>query len=83
MKEISLFEAKTHFSGLMDQVYKNHQEFFITRRGQKIAKIIPFKMQEKQDFQCILEEMKKLREEIGYTGITLNHIKKMKEEGRK
>ncbi|GHV22950.1 hypothetical protein FACS189494_10450 [Spirochaetia bacterium] len=43
---IGTFEAKTHFSGLIENV-KNGQDFVITHRGQPVAKIIPYNRQEK------------------------------------
>jgi prevent-host-death family protein len=83
MKEISVFDAKMHFSGLIDKVYSNHEEITITRRGKQVAKIIPIETKKKQEIEIALKELQSLSEEIGPAGITLNDIKKMKEEGRK
>ena len=39
MKEIAIYEAKTHLSELLDEVEKGEQ-FVITRRGQAVARIV-------------------------------------------
>lgn len=38
---IGTFEAKTHFSELIDEVQKG-KDFIVTKRGKPVAKIIPF-----------------------------------------
>lgn len=83
MKEVSVFDAKTHFSGLIDRVYTQHESFTITRRGVKIAKIVPFEQKEEKQIAAALRELQALSEEIGKIGINQNTIKKMKEEGRR
>ena len=83
MKEISVFDAKTHFSGVIADVIDNHEEFIITRRGERVAKIIPFTVEEKRPVEAIIKEMDALSKELGATGITQDEIKKMREEGQK
>lgn len=83
MKEISVFDAKTHFSGLVDRVYTHHESVTITRRGVKIAKIVPIEDKQEKNVATILRELQTLSDEIGHIGISLNDIKKMKEEGRR
>jgi prevent-host-death family protein len=41
MKQVGAFEAKTHFSSLLDEVEKGEQ-VTITKHGRPVAKIIPF-----------------------------------------
>lgn len=83
MKEVSVFDAKTHFSGLIDDVYQKHESITITRRGMRIAKIVPFKEQQKENVLSLLHELNVLGEEIGKVGVGLKDINKMKEEGRR
>ncbi|MDR2429089.1 MAG: type II toxin-antitoxin system prevent-host-death family antitoxin [Candidatus Margulisbacteria bacterium] len=40
MQSIGAFEAKTHFSQILEDV-QNGQDYVITRRGKPMAKIIP------------------------------------------
>jgi prevent-host-death family protein len=82
MKDISVFDAKTHFSKLIDQVYQQRESITITRRGMQVAKIVPIQEQQKQSVANLLRELDVLSEEIGKVGISLKEIKKMKEEGR-
>jgi len=41
-QQIGAFEAKTHFSQIIEKVEQG-EDFIITRRGKPVAKIIPFK----------------------------------------
>ena len=43
-EKLGTFEAKTHFSKIIEKV-ENGSDFIITRRGKPIAKIIPFKQE--------------------------------------
>lgn len=83
MKEVSIFDAKTHFSGLVDEVYTHHESITITRRGVKIAKIVPFEPEQKQKISHVIRGLQTLSEEIGEVGFSLHDLKQMKEEGRK
>jgi len=57
-EEIGAFEAKTHFSQILEKV-KNGETFIITRRGKPVAKIIPF---ENEPEMTKAEAIKKLKE---------------------
>ena len=57
-QQIGTFEAKTHFSQIIEKV-EHGEDFVITRRGKPVAKIIPFK-QEKE--MSRVEAFEKLRE---------------------
>ena len=60
--QIGAFEAKTHFSQIIQKV-ENGADFIITRRGKPVAKIIPFKQEKTMTFKEAVEaftEMKKL-----------------------
>lgn len=83
MKEMSVFDAKTHFSGLIEQVYQQHETITITRRGVKVAKIVPFEEKEKHTIAHLLRELEVLSEEVDASGVGLKEIREMKEEGRR
>ena len=61
-RQIGAFEAKTHFSRIIEEVEQG-ADYVITRRGKPVAKIIPFK-QEKEitraEAVAQLIEMRKL-----------------------
>ncbi|MDR1323674.1 MAG: type II toxin-antitoxin system prevent-host-death family antitoxin [Candidatus Margulisbacteria bacterium] len=40
MQSIGAFEAKTHFSQILDDV-QSGQDYIVTKRGKPVAKIIP------------------------------------------
>lgn len=83
MKAFSVFDAKTHFSNLVDQVYHQHESIIITRRGKQVARIVPVEEQQKQSVASLLRELNTLSAEVSNAGIGLKEIKKMKEEGRR
>ena len=83
MKEVSVFDAKTHFSGLIDQVCQQHESITITRRGRRVAKIVPFEEIQEKNVANLLRELDVLSKEIGKAGLGLKEIKQMKEEGRR
>lgn len=82
MKHFGAFEAKTHFSELLNHVI-NGEKFIITKHGIQVAMIIPFTQEEEgiDPVKNAIRALKKLRK-----GITLGKklsIKKMLAEGRK
>lgn len=83
MKELSVFAAKTHFSGVISDVFEHHQTFIITKRGQKVARIVPYEAETKKDVENIIKAMDLLAQKIGKTGVTLDDILKMRDEGRR
>ncbi len=83
MQEISLFDAKTHLSSIINAVEQDHAEFIITKRGKQVAKIVPIDEEKKPDIDLILKEMDSLKRELSKAGLTLEEILQFKEEGRK
>jgi prevent-host-death family protein len=59
-QQIGAFEAKTHFSQIIEKAEKG-EDFIITRRGKPVAKIIPFKQEKEMTFKEAIEGMKELR----------------------
>ena len=58
--EIGVFEAKTHFSQVMDSVQKG-ADYTVTRRGKPVAKIIPIMEETEMTIKEALDEFKELR----------------------
>ena len=81
MKQIGIFEAKTHLSEIIMEVSLG-AEFTITRHGEKIAMLIPFSGHEKYStIKGSIRAIKNLRKGLSL-GKNLS-IKKMRSEGRK
>lgn len=82
MYQVGAFEAKTHFSELLERVNVGEQ-VVITKHGKKIAKLIPYAHDKKPvGVKSVITAMRGLRKKIGKVGLTLEDIKKMKEKGR-
>ncbi|MCL1817641.1 MAG: type II toxin-antitoxin system prevent-host-death family antitoxin [Spirochaetaceae bacterium] len=60
MEHIGAFEAKTHFSRIIEKV-EHGEDFVITRRGKPVAKIIPFKQEKEMSRKEALERLKEMR----------------------
>ncbi|HLJ12046.1 MAG TPA: type II toxin-antitoxin system prevent-host-death family antitoxin [Planctomycetaceae bacterium] len=80
MTSVSDYEARTHFSELLDQVARG-KRILITRRGRPAALLIPPPEEARKDVKAVIGEMKALRR--GNTlgkGVT---IRDLIEEGRR
>ena len=79
--EIGAFEAKTHFSQIIERA-EFGEDFIITRRGKPVAKIIPFKQQttmtRKEAMAALIEMRNFYRGKPGSF-----NIRKAIEDGRK
>jgi len=61
-QQIGAFEAKTHFSKILEEVERG-ADFIITKRGKPVAKIIPFEQEKQMTRKEAIEaliEMRKL-----------------------
>ena len=54
-EEIGMFEAKTHFSKIIEKT-KNGADFVITQRGKPVAKIVPFEKEPDITFKEAVEK---------------------------
>ncbi len=80
MTSISFYDARTHFSELLDQVARG-KTVLITRRGKPAAVLSPPPAEAARDVRKVLGEMKALRR-----GNTLGEgasIRDLIEEGRR
>jgi len=59
-QQIGAFEAKTHFSRILDKAEQG-EDFIITKRGKAVAKIIPFEKKPEISRQEALQKLKELR----------------------
>ena len=57
MRTLSLAEAKTHLSSVLDQVQAG-EEIIITRRGKRVARVVPERDFSAQDQAAILSELR-------------------------
>lgn len=77
-KIIGSFDAKTHLSRILDHVEKG-EEYIITKRGNPIAKIIPYRSNESVSIEEILYKFETIRTSIKKKVNIKEYIK----EGRK
>lgn len=82
MQEFNLFDAKTHFSNIISQVIEQQEEILIKKRGQIVAKIIPYHAEKKIDIHATFKALDTLAKEVGHSKMTQAEIRKMREEGR-
>jgi len=79
-QQIGAFEAKTHFSQIINEVERG-ADYVVTRRGKPVAKIIPFEqkpvMTRKEAFAKFAELRKNFRGKPGSF-----NIREAIEEGR-
>ena len=57
---IGAFEAKTHFSSILEKT-RQGADFIVTKRGVPVAKIIPFRQEPEMTWDEALEQFKELR----------------------
>ena len=60
VKEIGIFEAKTHFSQVMEACEKG-ADYIVTRRGKPVAKIIPIEQDKQMSRKEALEKLMEFR----------------------
>jgi prevent-host-death family protein len=59
-RQIGTFEAKTHFSQIIEKV-EHGEDYIITRRGKPVAKIIPFRQEPEMTFHEAVEQLLEMR----------------------
>lgn len=79
--EIGTFEAKTHFSKIIEKV-EHGDDFIITKRGKPVAKILPFTQEKPMTRKEAIEALREMRKLYrGNPGD--DNIKDLINEGRK
>jgi prevent-host-death family protein len=79
MDEIGVFEAKTHFSSLLDRVEKG-EEITITRHGKPVAKLVKVKEFDREKARLAFERLKEISKGARLDGLT---IQELRDEGRR
>jgi len=80
-QQIGAFEAKTHFSQIIDKA-ANGADFVVTRRGKPVAKIIPFMQEPELTFKEAVAQLIEMRKLYRGKPGSFN-IREAIEEGRK
>ena len=74
MKTVGAFEAKTHFSQLLDKV-ANGESITITRHGEPVAQLVPAKpARDPQALEALVEEIKRTRKGRSLEGIKIRDL---------
>ena len=83
MREVGAFEAKTHLSRLLQEINRDKQGVWITRRGVRLACLLPREEAERNSMEAgkIVEALREVREQQAKSPRVA--AKKWIEEGRK
>ena len=79
-QRIGSFEAKTHFSRIIEEV-EHGADFIVTRRGKPVAKIIPFKQEKTMTRMEAIERLMEMQKLYRGKPGSFN-IREAREEGR-
>lgn len=79
MAEVGTFEAKTHFSHLLDKVQRG-ETITITRHGRPVARLIPIAGPSQDDRRSAIAELKQLRAGQTLGGLS---VRELIDEGRR
>lgn len=79
MAEVGTFEAKTHFSHLLDKVQRG-ETITITRHGRPVARLIPIAGPSRDDRRSAIAELKQLRAGQTLGGLS---VRELIDEGRR
>jgi len=79
METVGSFEAKTHFSALLERVTKG-ETITITKHGIPVAKLVPATAPARRSREEVIRELKEFRKGRTLGGLTL---KQLINEGRR
>ncbi len=80
MREVGMFEAKTHLSALVDEVARG-ETVIITKRGHPVARLTPPEGADCEAAVAAAQTLRDLRKRIGWA--TAEEILHMRNEGRR
>lgn len=80
MKTVSITEAKTHLSALLDEVALG-ETIIITRRGLAVAWLVPPEAPDRESAVAAANTLRVLRKRIGWA--TAEDILQLRDEGRR
>lgn len=78
MQTIGAFQAKTHFSALLDQVEKGEQ-IIITKHGHPVAKMIPARIKNQEKKLITIQNLKNFSQ----SNLLGLDWKELRDEGRR
>jgi prevent-host-death family protein len=79
MSEIGAFEAKTHLPRLLERV-RNGERFVITKHGQPVAELIPYRKRDPDKIRAAIESLKAFQKTHSLGGLS---VREMIDEGRR
>jgi prevent-host-death family protein len=79
MKSVGAYQAKTHLSGLLDEVSRGAR-ISITRKGVPVAMMVPPSFRRKEDVAETIRKLKEFRKGITLGGIS---VRELVEAGRR
>jgi prevent-host-death family protein len=79
MQSVGAFEAKTHFSALLDRVEKGEQ-IAITKHGRPVAKLVPVGTVDRQTVRQTIERLKEFSRHNTLGGVDWRTLR---DEGRR
>ncbi len=79
MQTIGAFQAKTHFSALLEQV-ENGEQIIITKHGHPVARLVPITVAPDIDIKSVIQKIKKFSQ--SHTLGDYNW-KELRDEGRR
>ena len=80
MREVGMFEAKTHLSALVDEVARG-ETVIITKRGHPVARLTPPEAPNRETAVTAAQTLREMRKRIGWA--TTEEILRMRNEGRR
>ena len=80
MREVGMFEAKTHLSALVDEVARG-ETVIITKRGQPVARLTSPEAPDRGAAVAAVKTLRDLRKRVGWA--TTEEILQMRNEGRR
>jgi prevent-host-death family protein len=73
MKSVGAYQAKTHLSGLLDEVSRGAR-ISITRKGVPVAMMVPPSSRRKEDVAETIRKLKEIRKGITLGGISVREL---------
>jgi prevent-host-death family protein len=79
MTQVGAFEAKTHFSSLLDRAERGEQ-ITITKHGRPVARLVPVAEIDHEKIKRTIDELKEFSKNYSLDGLS---IRELIEEGRR
>lgn len=79
MREIGVYEAKTHLPKLLERVEKG-ERFVITRHGHAVAELVPISRRDPEKIRRAIEDLKRFQKMHRLGGVS---VRELVAEGRK